>query len=327
MGQRATAETAQLPLGIGERNVPTAERRDPIIASEPWMTIGAIARATGLSPDTLRVWQKRYGFPIPVRKPSGHRLYSSTDLRRLRQISMALSRGYRPSEVIGLDGSDLQALLAEERSLDSAGASPGVTLFEHVRRQRLTELTAGLIAEAAALGPLDFLRRLLIPLIERVGDASARGEISSRHAHGFSQRVEDVLRVLRLTYERGATGPRILLATLTGELHRIGLQMAALVIGMARLRPHVLGANQSVAEVAFAWEEQQASVIALSISSHSGGPTAQRQLRELRRLVPGEVAIVAGGRGAVASQPPDGVWLIEDLEDFHGWLRRVGARH
>src|SRR3954469_14059032 len=88
------------------------ETRD---AARGW-TIGDVSRATGLSTDTLRVWQRRYGFPVPRRKPSGHRLYSETDVRRLRRISEAIARGHRPGHVVRLTEPHLESLLV------SAGA-------------------------------------------------------------------------------------------------------------------------------------------------------------------------------------------------------------
>src|SRR5215467_1980796 len=79
------------------------------------LSIGAVARATGLSPDTLRIWQKRYGFPVPERRPSGHRTYSISDVRRLRRIAEALARGHRPGQVVPLAPARLEMLLSERR--------------------------------------------------------------------------------------------------------------------------------------------------------------------------------------------------------------------
>lgn len=290
---------------------------------ESWMTIGTLSRETGLSRDTLRIWQRRYGFPTPVRKPSGHRLYSPEDLDRLRQVSEALSRGYRPSEVIHLGGRNLEVLLARERSLDTAGASPSETLYEHARFGRAVPLLQALLAEAGALGPLDFLRSRLSPLIERVGEARATGEVGPREEAAFFRCAEDALRALRATYERTAAGPGILLATLCGEPHRLGLQMAALVAGIARLRPHLLGTNRSVPEIAFAYEERRDAAIVLSISA--GAREVTPQLFDLRCLVPESVPIVVGGRGVPAGALA-GITRIGELEEFHGWLRRLASR-
>src|SRR5262245_2600276 len=148
--------------------------------SDPGLTIGAVARATGLSADTIRVWQKRYGFPVPQRKPSGHRVYSIADVRRLRRISEALARGHRPGQIVPLSEARLDALLtgaASTRSAAPIGAMPLRPLLNLVRAHDGQALTAALLSDAAALGPVDLLRLRIVPLIEMVGDGWERGEL------------------------------------------------------------------------------------------------------------------------------------------------------
>ena len=48
-------------------------------------TIADVERDTGLSKDTLRVWERRYGFPDPTRDAVGERRYDDAQLLRLRQ--------------------------------------------------------------------------------------------------------------------------------------------------------------------------------------------------------------------------------------------------
>ena len=184
------------------------------------LTIGAVAKATGFSPDTLRVWQKRYGFPVPQRKPSGHRLYSAADVRRLRRISEALARGHRPGQVVPLPEARLQSLLTEAGAATSAGArtiAPVASLMALVRRHDAAGLTSALLSDAATLGPVEFLRLRAVPMVQEVGEAWSRGEIGIHHEHFFSERLSDVLRAVRMPFERAAAGPRITLATLSGR--------------------------------------------------------------------------------------------------------------
>ena len=294
--------------------------------SEPAFTIGAVSRATGFSPDILRVWQKRYGFPVPARKPSGHRLYSAEHVRRLRQISRAISRGHRPSEVVRLEEGDLESLLAEEEAASSrerSAARPIALLLDQVRKHRRTELTEALLADASALGPIAFLTHRIAPLAEAVGEAWGKGEMSIHHEHFFSECAEDVLRSIRLPYERAARGPVILLATLSGETHRLGLQMAALVTAAAGLRPHVLGTDTPVREIADAWVLRNASAIGLSVSISTGGASVHRELETLRQAVPSHVPIFVGGKGARRSHPPAGVAVVEDFERLADWMRSL----
>ena len=64
------------------------------------LSIGDICSETGLSSDVVRVWERRYGFPMPVRLPSGHRRYRTEDLHRLRLIAEAVASGHRPSTAV-----------------------------------------------------------------------------------------------------------------------------------------------------------------------------------------------------------------------------------
>jgi MerR family transcriptional regulator, light-induced transcriptional regulator len=293
------------------------------------LTIGAVSRATGLSPDILRVWQKRYGFPVPKRKPSGHRLYSPSDIRRLRQIAEAISRGHRPAEVVALAEPRLETLLAEEDLAfpeDQTRLHPVAVLFDHVKNHRRDELTAALLADAARMGPLDFLEARIAPLTEEVGEAWVREEIGVHHEQFYSECAEDVLRTIRLPFERHSGGPSVILATLPGELHGLGLQIVALVTSVAGLRPHVLGTDVPVSRIAEAWVLRNAEAIGISVSLSTGGAGARRHLAELRDTIPMTVPIFAGGKGARRTHPLPGVAVVEDLRRVHDWMRTLRAR-
>ncbi len=297
--------------------------------SPPWpaqLTIGAVSRLTGFSPDLLRVWQKRYAFPVPKRKPSGHRLYSISDVRRLRRIAEAIARGHRPAQVVSLSESRLEALLIDQDAGGKGWLDPVAVLLDHVRHQRREELIATMLAEAATTGPIEFLESCVAPLTDRVGEAWAREEIGIGHEHFYSECAEDVLRTIRLPYERRAHGPRVLLATLPGEQHGLGLQMVALVTAVAGLHPQLLGTDIPVSAIADAWVLRNVDVIGISISLATGGPVARRYLVELRDTIPTSVPVLAGGKGVRRTHPPAGVLVIEGLQEAHDWMRVLGAR-
>lgn len=304
------------------------QQQSALPAPEPRLTIGAVAKATGFSPDTLRVWQKRYGFPVPRRKPSGHRLYSSADVRRLRRISEALARGHRPGQVVPLAEPRLESLLTDRELTDVASAQrpPALkSLMDLVRGHKGPELTSALLADAAGLGPLEFLRLRAVPMITEVGEAWSRGELGIHHEHFFSQRLEDVLRSVRLPFERGAGGPGITLAAFSGEEHGLGIQMAALIAAFVGLEPHVLGTDTPVEEIVAAFKAQRSAAIGVSISASTAGAQARDQLGELRREIPAAVLILVGGVGARRSHPPGGCVIVDDLQGMHDWMRRLAV--
>jgi DNA-binding transcriptional MerR regulator len=78
--------------------------------------IGAVSRLTGISPDTLRIWERRYKVVTPQRSSGGGRLYSSEDVARLKLIGRLVDNGDTIGVVAGLSHDELQERLAECRS-------------------------------------------------------------------------------------------------------------------------------------------------------------------------------------------------------------------
>ncbi len=267
------------------------------------LAIGALARATGLPAETLRTWEARYGFPQPIRRPSGHRLYALTLVPHLRRVAEALARGHRAGQVLRASETELSDLL---------GASPGVAvpaparpstpepaLMDCVLRFDSGGLRRGLLAEWARLGAAAFVTDRVAPLVREIGEGWAAGRLQVRHEHFASEVLLDVLGTLRQPFAERAAGPLVVLATLPGELHALGLQMAALLFAASGWRVVDLGTDCPVAQIAETARELRASAAAVSISAVSR-PRAAQGLRELRAQLPPSCRLFAGGDGAPA---------------------------
>ena len=194
-----------------------------------------------------------------------------------------------------------------------------------VRGHKGQELTAALLADAAGLGPVEFLRLRAVPMITEVGDAWASGEIGVHHEHFFSERLEDVLRTIRLPFERAAPGSGITLAAFSGEQHGLGIQMAALIAAFAGLQPLVLGTDTPIEEIVAAFRAQRPAPVGVSISVSTAGARSRDQLEQLRRAIPAAVPILVGGMGARRSHPPGGCVIVEDLQAMLDWMRRLAV--
>lgn len=296
------------------------------------LSIGALARATGIPVETLRTWEARYGFPAPERKPSGHRVYAPSCVVRLRRMAEAIARGHRASTVVAATDAQLATLLDVTRVTSDTrydGTPPDdEALREHLDAiaafdgDRLTRL---LRDDAARLGTMEFLRVRMSPLIAHVGDAWHAGTLHVRHEHFFTQRVEDVLRELRASFEADASGPLVVFATLPGERHGLGLQMAALVVAMQRCRVLYLGVDTPAIEIADVARDLGARAVAISISVASSGAATHEQLETLRARLPKRVPLVVGGAGATAAADAVAVTPLPDLTALSDWAAGVAA--
>ena len=115
--------------------------------------------------------------------------------------------------------------------------------------------------------------------------------------------------------------PNVILATLSGELHALGLQMVALVSQNCGFQPRLLGPDTPVDEIVATARELDSSAVAISVSLSSGGVETDRDLQELRRQLPDSCELLVGGRGARGvRRGPRGVVFLGGLRDLRGWF-------
>ena len=220
-------------------------------------TIADVARETGIQKDTLRVWERRYGFPVPSRDAVGERRYGADQLSRLRQIKRLLDAGYRPGGVVALSP---EALAQHIESLSGAaqadvrprGARGGAvagnaahavvqanldTWMAWVRDGDVDALHQALGQHALKHGMVHTVDRLLGPLGHAVGEAWLGGTITVYQEHLYTEAVQRFLQESLVAADRQhpapRAAPRVLLTTLPGEVHTLGLLMAECLMALA----------------------------------------------------------------------------------------------
>ncbi|MHC5012028.1 MAG: MerR family transcriptional regulator [Planctomycetota bacterium] len=285
------------------------------------VSIGDVADATGVSAETLRMWERRYGRPRPVRLPSGHRRFTPRQVRWLRRVAEGLALGHRPGAVVPLGEEALDALLRASARKTDLGAETA-HLLELARAFRGPEIASALRVHWEPAAPLRFLTEHVAPFLYAIGRQWADGDLGIRHEHHASEAVEDLLRELRSRYAPDDWGPAILLTSLSGERHGLGLHMAALVAASERCDVNVLGVDTPLDEIVRSARETDAALVGLSISLATGGVDTDREVAALRRALPDSIRLVVGGDGARGvRRGPRGVNYVRDLAAWRKFLR------
>ncbi len=284
-------------------------------------SIGDAAEECGISAETLRIWERRYGRPEPVRLPSGHRRFTEAQVRGLRRVAEALARGFRPGRVLKLTDAEFDELLGPP-SGDAPVDPETLKLIGYARDFREKDIRRRLLAAWKREDPLTFLNKRLAPLIAAVGRAWADGDLEVRHEHFLTEVVQDVVRKLRLDLPVPQGSPQVLLTTLSGERHGLGLQMAGLVCATNRISHRILGVDTPIDEIVLAAQELEPRAVGLSVSLATGGVETDRTIAALRKQLAPEVALIVGGAGArgVRRGPRD-VTYVEDLSALDSVLK------
>lgn len=278
-------------------------------------TILVVAKRTGLPMETLRAWERRYGFPAPERRPgSNRRLYSQADVEKLIAVRRALDLGYRVGDVIGKSSAELAALegldgpaeAPERLGHDVSVAGLPEELVAMLAREQVVSIEAELRQAAAALGPRRFVTDVAYPFAVRVGAAWSDGELSVRHEHVATECLVTRLRVLLSNYQDLEGRPVVLLATLPGEPHGLALQMVALYLVTAGASPRLLGISTPPGDIVEAASAFRADVVGLTITPVVDPRESTRHAKFLRKRLDAAVPLWLGGAGASAIGSVDG---------------------
>ena len=272
------------------------------LTDEPLLPIAAVERETGLGKDTLRAWERRYGFPMPQRDAAGIRGYPRTLVDRLALIRRALLAGQRPGRLLALAPAELDAVLGglaaapaqRTRGGDALAVADGL---EALRAGGVEALRHWLTLALARTCLASFVVDGIAPLIVAVGEARLAGRIAVHEEHLCNEAVQAVLRSALVPFQTGLEmrAPRMLLTTLPGEAHGLGLLMAEALMTLQACRCLSLGTQTPVADIVAAAAAQRADVVALSFAESLAPAQALPALAELRARLPATVEIWAGG--------------------------------
>lgn len=288
----------------------------------PLLSIASVERETGVPKDTLRVWERRYGFPRPGRDPNGERAYPETQVAQLRLIKRLLDRGLRPGRLLRLDAAALAALAEEtpDPGVPPRSAFHDLALFL-LKTHQSGELRRELMQVLMRDGVRRFVLETAAPLAVHVGDAWARGEVQVFEEHLLTEVLQSVLRqaIAQLGVPSGP--PRLLLTTLPDERHGLGLLMVEAMATLEGAQCVSLGTQSPVRDIVAAAIAHQADVVAISVSSNGAIAEVQESITLLRSLLAPRVALWCGGAGAARlKRPGKALQRLGSLEDVSAAL-------
>ena len=271
-------------------------------AATGYLRIGELSRRTGVAPELLRAWERRYGLLRPARSEGGFRLYSDADERRVELMRLHLRRGLAAAEAARLARGEEAA--AGQRADGSPELGAGAARlraaldgFDEAQAQAaLDDLFAAFTVEAV-------LGTVILPYLGELGERWSTGETTVAQEHFASNLIRGRLLGLGRGWDAG-DGPRAVLACAPGELHDLGLIAFALTLHRRGWRITYLGPDTPVESLADTAERLSPDLVVVSATAK-------------RRLTPILDALAALGRktrvavaGAGASDGLDGIQAL-----------------
>jgi DNA-binding transcriptional MerR regulator/methylmalonyl-CoA mutase cobalamin-binding subunit len=285
--------------------------------TRPAMNISAVERDTGLGKDTLRVWERRYGFPQPARDGNGERVYPAEQVDRLRLMKRLIDHGHRPGRLFAASDEEFasfcNACTAQKDVEPGHGEAMVRQAIRLIQANDLPALRQALNQAMMRLGLQTFIIDVVAPLNQAVGEAWISGAIRVFEEHLYTEQMKSMLRQAIGNLPPSGGRPRILLTTLPEEQHLLGLLMVEALLSLDGATCISLGTQTPLFDIQMAAAAHKADVVAVSFSSAFPARQVAPLVKQLRQLLPGSVELWVGGAGAQRAPSQPGIILLSGL--------------
>lgn len=285
------------------------------LACEPLYNTRAVAQITGVPADTFRAWERRYGLPRPFRTPANQRLYSEQDIGVISWLRSRTDDGMTISQAIQrlkLEAPDVFVANqpAQPTELESEGTPQSARL-----QQRLLDAVVAFDLDGAerviddALSRYSveaFCGRFVEPAFEEIGLRRGAGDVSVAVAY-FAARILErrLVSLLAMVAPRSGRGS-IVVASLPGEEHEVGLLVTAIALARRGWLVVYLGARIPTDALAAAVRAIRPDCVCLGAASDDAVSRATVAAQALAASIDRRAPVVVGrNAGDVVEQLAD----------------------
>lgn len=275
----------------------------------PVFTIKTVVQETGISPATLRAWERRYGVLSPGRSDGGYRLYSERDIRTLLWLKSQIDAGVSISRAVAL--LEIRHQAGEEPELEVGRWMPAQEAAPHNARSSaimISELVEHLLAfqearaestlsEAFALHPVDtVIEEVIGPALAEIGERWHRGEASVVQEHFATMFLRRRLTALFDAYQQPPAGPLALTGSAPSDWHDVGILMVSLALRRHGWRVIYLGQNVPADHLGREISRLRPNMVCLSASTLDSVQALAEVYEAVLRLPEPRPRLVFGGR-------------------------------
>lgn len=302
-------------------------------------TLKSVLRLTGLNPDTVRVWEKRYNAVTPSRTSTGRRMYSEFEVNRLKLLAELTYNGHSISTVANLPDNKLVSLLATIKSsnpLSKASAlNPQIKIVSNEIMAAIEEFDLGKLEVQLSkcnfsMSSRDLLFYLIPQLMLQVGAKINNDTMSVAQEHALSELIKKNIRKVydELEPVDGSMKPEktLLFATPQDHLHEFAVLMAAVLCRFSGFKTHFLGSNLPAIDLISATKKLKPHAIILGFSplfSPEAKSSAIEYMNELEKNLNSNLMFWLGG--AIPKMKYENfkqdVWRFDSIEELEKKLQ------
>jgi MerR family transcriptional regulator, light-induced transcriptional regulator len=278
-----------------------------------------MANIVGVSTSALRAWERRYQILKPKRTPGGHRIYTPDDIKVywyvcymrdksgsnsfLKDLSLI---GY--DEILKCAQEHYQASPSAPENTSELASKPNTILptsvhsviLENLKKNNVPDAIAELESLYVTSSSSTEFCDACLDIMAAVGDAWHGGEITAAVEHALTSRVKHLLLgLLYLVTPKKNQNPvvHVVCATLSGEMHELGLLRIAIYLKHWGCTVTYIGANTPLVDLQNHVEHSKPHILCLSVSQVLNPTLLTQSVQKISMLLSHKTTIVLGGSG------------------------------
>jgi len=269
-----------------------------------YYTLNDLELLTGIKPDTIRIWERRYGLTKPHRTETNRRRYSDEDLRKLLNISVLLRNGFRISQIAEMSEKEI-----EENTLHATNLNTEKDDFLDSLLSAMTKFDEAAVNEILLKAVINFgiektFSTIVFPFLNKVGLMWHTGMINIGSEHFISNifRRRLIAAFDNLNEPLVSDSKKVMLFLPEKELHELGLLYYAWIIRQEGHRVLYLGQSTpllAATESARVWDPD---IIITGVLSLLPMADPDFYLKELRNSFPDKKILISGALADLAEK-------------------------
>lgn len=259
------------------------------------------ARLTGIAPDTLRMWERRYQVVTPERSEAGYRLYDDDALRRLSAMRSLVAAGWSPRLAAERVKSGSQEAVERPTARAATTTLPSlVPLAVDLDPQRLESALTETMASADFE---DLVDDWLMPALAELGAEWRSGAVSIGGEHFVSAALQRHVAAVLASARPPAGAPRVIAGLARASRHELGILAFAAVLRRAGVEVIYVGSDLPTESWAETVVSTGAGAVVLAVPTAEDVPGVRDAVAAISAAAPGVGIYVGGGHQDRIHQP------------------------
>jgi DNA-binding transcriptional MerR regulator len=282
-------------------------------------SIKDLERLSGVKAHTIRIWEKRYKIIEPNRTNTNIRQYNDDDLKKILNISILKSNGYKISEIASLSNTELSdhvlSLTSNAKHYETQINNLILSMIELDDKKFDKILTNSTVR----LGFEDTIVYIIYPFLEKIGILWQIGSINAAQEHFVSNLLRQKIMVAIDGQISGISpeSKRIMLFLPESEFHEIGLLFYAYLVKKHGHKIIYLGQSVPFDDLLEIKKIKTPDILVTSVTAALDPDATYDYLLKLHKHFPEQKILITGLKARQLNKTlPPNILLIQDVTEF-----------